>query len=291
MPDDAFRNARLRLYNQALALPTVAKVGAAVGMAGVTALLAQVSSPLPWTPVPLTLGLFGILLSGVLLGPRYGLLSMLIYIGAGALGLHVFASSADSFNNPTLYDSQRWRILVPDAAAGTGYTAGYIAAFPLAAWFVGSYLRCRAAGLPSNHVRYALLLSSVFAVIAVGASFFVGAGHSFVEAEPGSNYRGGMDYAWLFAAAFVVVAPVAGWLLSRRRDGLGKEALGLYLVLFGAMAIIHTLGVIVLKFTLGMTWTAAVTLGSAVFLPFDALKAALTVALVPAFLPTPGDSP
>lgn len=47
--------------------------------------------PLPFTPIPLTLQLIFVLLSGILLGPIYGFFSILIFIILGAIGLPVFA--------------------------------------------------------------------------------------------------------------------------------------------------------------------------------------------------------
>jgi biotin transport system substrate-specific component len=83
------------------------------------ALLAQVSLPLPFTPVPLTGQTLGVLLCGTLLGTRRGTASLALYLAAGAVGLPVFASGG----------------------AGTihlfGPTAGYLWAFPLAALLVG----------------------------------------------------------------------------------------------------------------------------------------------------------
>lgn len=45
----------------------------------------------PASPVPLTLGLFAIMLTPIVLGAKKGVLSVLIYIFAGALGLPVFS--------------------------------------------------------------------------------------------------------------------------------------------------------------------------------------------------------
>lgn len=50
-----------------------------------------ISIPLPFTPVPLTLQLFFILLAGSLLGSYYGFLSVLLYEILGILGFPVFA--------------------------------------------------------------------------------------------------------------------------------------------------------------------------------------------------------
>ncbi|HEX2446252.1 MAG TPA: biotin transporter BioY [Vicinamibacterales bacterium] len=87
-----------------------------------TAAAAQVSVPLPFTPVPFTLQPMVVLVGGAALGARLGLVSQLLYLAAGAAGLPVFAASA---------------ILPPGAARLLGPTAGYLFAFPLAAFATG----------------------------------------------------------------------------------------------------------------------------------------------------------
>jgi biotin transport system substrate-specific component len=298
---DGYRAARARLYAAALESSWLTKLGAAAGFAGLTALLAQVSIPVPWTPVPLTLQSVGFLLTGVALGPRWGLLSLLLYLGAGVAGLHVFAPSADAFNPDALWSADRWRVLVPDAAAHTGFTAGYLVGFPLASLLVGRYLRARWEGRSAAFALRASWLLAILLVAVAGGAFFLGSGGSFKDSGSGTSYQAGADAAWLFAAAFLVLAPLAAWLLARRSGSAGREALNLFVVLLGATAIVHALGVLVLAPTLGLSWTKAVALGSTVFLPFDALKAALVVLAVPAFLPpslpssppssSPGESP
>jgi len=83
------------------------------------ALCAQISIPLPFTPVPLSGQTLGVLLTGALLGPRLGVLALLLYLFQGAIGLPFFAGGASG-----------WQIL-------RGATAGYLAGFVLAAGLVG----------------------------------------------------------------------------------------------------------------------------------------------------------
>lgn len=52
---------------------------------------AHIALPLYFTPVPLTLGTFAVLLLGLLLSPRIAAASMAAYVAEGALGLPVFA--------------------------------------------------------------------------------------------------------------------------------------------------------------------------------------------------------
>lgn len=58
--------------------------------AALLALLAQISIPLPFSPVPVTGQMFGIFLAGALLGGRWGAISILVYVLLGATGFPVF---------------------------------------------------------------------------------------------------------------------------------------------------------------------------------------------------------
>ncbi len=85
------------------------------------ALAAQVSIPLPGTPVPMTLQPMAVLLVGGLLGARLGALSMILYLAMGAAGLPVFT--------PTVPLVGFARLLGP--------TGGYLLAYPFAAFAMG----------------------------------------------------------------------------------------------------------------------------------------------------------
>lgn len=274
---------RLRVHQAAHGLPILAKLGIAASFAGFTALLAQVSIPVPWTPVPLTLVTLAVYLTGTYLGRGWGALSLAIYVLAGAAGLHVFAPSEDAHNPATLWSPDRWRVLVPDFATGAGATAGYIVGFVAAAGFVGWAMQRR------RDQRDGPVLWSVVAalVILLGgaavASLFLRGSGSFAGGRSGDAYAAGADLAWLFAGSFLLLAPAVAWAIRRRtRD---SEALRLFAVLLAATAIIHVPGVIGLKLTLGWSWAQAFALGSTVFLPFDALKAGVAVLASLPFLP------
>lgn len=90
-----------------------------------TALGAFVRIPLPFTPVPITLQTFFVLLAGALLGKRLGTLSQLGYVFLGSLGLSIFAGATGGLI--TLF----------------GPTGGYLLGFILAAYVVGRVLSIR----------------------------------------------------------------------------------------------------------------------------------------------------
>jgi len=100
----------------------IRRAAAVVLGALLVAAAAQVSVPLPGTPVPMTLQPLAVLLVGGLLGAPLGALSMILYLAMGAAGLPVFT--------PTVPLLGFARLLGP--------TGGYLLAYPLAAFAVGS---------------------------------------------------------------------------------------------------------------------------------------------------------
>lgn len=87
------------------------------------ALCARVTLPLPFTPVPLTLQNFGVLLVGLTLGARAGFAAMALYLVEGAAGLPVFNPAGPG-----------------GIAQLLGPTGGYLMAYPLVAGLAGLLL-------------------------------------------------------------------------------------------------------------------------------------------------------
>jgi biotin transport system substrate-specific component len=88
-----------------------------------TAMAAQISIPLPFTPVPFTLQPMIVLLGGATLGSRLGAASQVLYLAAGIAGLPVFAASP---------------VLPQGVARLLGPTGGYLMSYPLAAFVAGA---------------------------------------------------------------------------------------------------------------------------------------------------------
>ncbi len=83
-------------------------------------LCAWIALPLPWTPVPITGQTFSVMLVAVLLGSRRGALVLCLYLLEGLAGLPVFQPFG-----------------LPGAARFAGPTAGYLLAYPAAAFVTG----------------------------------------------------------------------------------------------------------------------------------------------------------
>ena len=94
---------------------------ARLAMANVLLVLcAHVAVPIPGNPVPFTLQTFGVLMIAVMLGARRAAVVTMMYLVEGAMGLPVFQPFG-----------------LPGAARLIGPTAGYLWAYPLAAYATG----------------------------------------------------------------------------------------------------------------------------------------------------------
>lgn len=171
-----------------------------VGFSLLTAAAAQLVVPLPWTPVPLTGQTFAVLLTGALLGPRLGALAMLAYLAEGAAGLPFFRGGAGGVGH------------------FSGATAGYLLAFPAAAYVTG-HLAER--GWDRRFLTAA-------AAMALGSLVILASGWAWLALM----FKGGAEAFGLGVAPFlpgdvlkVALAAAAlpsGWVLLRRLNPRGE---------------------------------------------------------------------
>lgn len=61
-------------------------------MAAVTAVLAQIAIPIPFSPIPFSLGMIGVYMTGMLLKPNNAVLAQVCYLLLGAVGVPVFGN-------------------------------------------------------------------------------------------------------------------------------------------------------------------------------------------------------
>ena len=84
------------------------------------AICARITVPLPFTPVPLTMENFAVLLMGLTLGSRRGFAALMLFLVEGASGLPVFSIAG-----------------VGGLAQILGPTGGYLMAYPFVALIAG----------------------------------------------------------------------------------------------------------------------------------------------------------
>lgn len=122
-------------------------------MAAVTAVAAQIAIPI--FPVPFTLQVLAVILSGFLLGPRYGALAQVIYVLIGAVGAPVFAEFSGGLG----------RVLGP--------TGGYLVSYPIAAAISGLAAPTVARASRSRALSYGLLCGclALAVIYATGATW------------------------------------------------------------------------------------------------------------------------
>jgi len=87
-----------------------------------TAVLAQIAFPLPFTPTPISFGLVAVYITGMLLKPRHAVFSQICYLALGAVGAPVFGNFSGGIG------------------ALLGPTGGYLATYPIMAWIVATAL-------------------------------------------------------------------------------------------------------------------------------------------------------
>jgi biotin transport system substrate-specific component len=177
------------------ALEWALQVALVVGASLFVALCARVTLPLPFTPVPLTLQNFGVLLVGLTLGSRRGFAALALYLVEGAVGMPVFNPSG-----------------LGGVAQLLGPTGGYLLAYPfvaaLAGWIMErgrkTFARAAVAGLLAEIVLFTS-----------GISWLAVLTHSFAQAV-----RFGL-YWFVFAEVIKVMSAAgiaAGWYRTHKAD-------------------------------------------------------------------------
>ena len=137
-----------------------------------TALSGFVRIPLPFTPVPLTLQTFFVLLSGAMLGGSLGLSSQAIYMALGVAGVPLFSYATGGFGYLM------------------GPTGGYMVGFLAASVFLGVSIKRVKGSLPR-----------IFALMCVADAILLICGVIWLKVLLGYNF------SRLFAIGFLPFIP------------------------------------------------------------------------------------
>ena len=127
-------------------LDRVFRLLAVLVVTALTAIAAQVSIPLPFTPVPFTLQPMVVLIGGAALGARLGMASQVLYLALGMAGFPVFAVSP--------LPQGILRLLGP--------TGGYLMSYPFAAYLTGALAE---RGFDRNYRTSVVAMAAGLAVI------------------------------------------------------------------------------------------------------------------------------
>jgi biotin transport system substrate-specific component len=183
-------------------LHVLQQTGAVMFVTVLTIVAAQISVPLPFTPVPFTFQPMVVLVGAAVLGSRLGASSQLLYLALGVAGLPVFAASP---------------VLPQGVARLFGQTGGYLMAYPLAA-FAAGWLAER--GFDRRYLTAFLAMACGLAIVFAGGVAWLA-----IVAQPARGLSGALAAGlYPFLAADLVklgasagVTPSLWWLSCRPR--------------------------------------------------------------------------
>lgn len=130
------------------------KTALSIAATAFVALCAHVSIPLYFTPVPVTLQTFAVVLIGLAFGPALGAATLALYLAEGVLGLPVFSPNGPGGATQLL-----------------GPTAGYLLAYPFAAAVAGSVVRAIRIYRPQFHAAVLAAFAADVVIVAAGTGW------------------------------------------------------------------------------------------------------------------------
>lgn len=166
----------------------VGKTLLVIGATAFVAACAHISLPLPFTPVPLTLQNFAVILVGMALGPVAGFSAMVLYLAEGALGLPVFTPSGGPAGIAHLL----------------GPNGGFLFSYPLAAATAGWAVRSLQ---PVTSRFRAALVAATAATLPI---FLLGAGWLAYYAHHGASSTWSLAVAPFIPGEIVKITAAAG---------------------------------------------------------------------------------
>lgn len=174
------------------------------------AVAAQLSVPVPGSPVPQSLQTLAVVVVGGVAGWRRGMGALLLYLGMGAAGLPVFAEGASGAS----------RLWGPTA----GYLWGFVAGAGVAGWWCRG-IGGRTGGYPWGARVGALLRVTVGFAMAHAVILAAGWGWLARLAGPGEAWgQGVLPFLWGGLVKSVVGAvAVVGWTRWKTGAEAGEE--------------------------------------------------------------------
>ncbi|MBI2101950.1 biotin transporter BioY [Candidatus Woesearchaeota archaeon] len=223
--------------------------------AALTGAVAWFKIPLPFTPVPITLQTLMVLLSGSMLGPVYGALSMIVYLLLGTIGLPVFAGGSSG------------------VAALLGPTGGYLFSYPVAAFVIGYMLQKKKLNAFVRYFSFTIILA-LTAVIAIDSVFKIGimklwdnASSSYVPMVDLISQQQRLMLIIFSLAVFIGMVLLVFYL--KKSKSISFDAA---LAMFAGTLIIYVMGSVQGKLVTGLPWSAVFVGWVLPFIIGDTLK-------------------
>ncbi len=142
-----------------------------------TAVLAQVAIPLPFTPVPISFALVAVYITGILLKPKHAVITQTCYLLLGAVGVPVFGNFRGGI------------------AALFGPTGGYLMMYPAIAGIVAVALNSsRSIQTELNQSKKLIFIKTVVSLCAAQLLLYLG-GTLWLCATTGNNFQAGLALA------------------------------------------------------------------------------------------------
>jgi len=190
-------NSAVQAIEQSRAQSISRNVALVVGAALLMDILGRFSVPLPFSPIPLTMANFGVLLIALTIGSRRAAAAMLLYLAQGAAGMPVFSPVGPG-----------------GIAQLIGPTGGYLLSYPAAAFF---------AGWMAEHGRNSWSRLSVAAILGEVIVFFGGITWLMTIAHvPFRQAANWGFYPFAFAEIIKIMAAVAGSVRLHRSSKLAS---------------------------------------------------------------------
>lgn len=223
--------------------------------AALTGAVAWFRIPLPFTPVPITLQTLMVLLSGAMLGPVYGALSMIVYLLLGAIGLPVFAGGSSG------------------VAALFGPSGGYLFSYPVAAFVIGYMMQKKKLNIFVRYFSFAVVLA-LTAIIAIDSIFKIGimklwdsVAKSYVPMVSLISQQQRLMLIIFSVAVFLGLVALVFYL--KKSKTLPLDAI---LAMFAGTLVIYVMGAVQGKFVTGLPWSAVFVGWVLPFIIGDTLK-------------------
>lgn len=142
-----------------------------------TAAMAQIAIPLPFSPVPISFGLIAVYTTGILLKPKHAILTQICYLLLGTMGVPVFGNFRGGI------------------AALFGATGGYLMMYPIIAGIVSATLNSRKSRQRENQQSKSILFLKSSISICIAHTLLYLGGTIWLCAITGNSLQAGLTLA------------------------------------------------------------------------------------------------